>query len=72
MDNAYVTGIIGASVISYILFGIFLTIDLSYSDKYQIKKKYVFYLLIWLIPIIGMAFVYQKINGSKTKLGQSE
>ena len=62
MQNAYVTGVIGAAVVSYLLMGVFLTIDLAYCDKYSKNKKYIMFSIIWLIPVIGMAWIYNQLK----------
>ena len=68
MDNAYLLGVQGSIAIVYLLMGIFFTIDLSLIDKFSFKKKLIIFLIIWLIPFIGMYWFYQQKSKYSDKI----
>ena len=61
LHESRIIAISGAAIIIYVMAGIFLTINLISNEFYKPRKKILYFLIIWLIPVIGMLW-FKKLN----------
>lgn len=51
-----------ALAISHLLLAILYTMELITIDFYTIKEKIFWFLIIWLVPVIGLVWFYQQMT----------